>query len=55
MNELVAACKKNGLMPFANFNRLQLVPPCNISDADAKLGLELLDSSISEINKYYGV
>jgi hypothetical protein len=31
------------------------VPPCNISDADAKLGLELLDSSISEINKYYGV
>jgi taurine--2-oxoglutarate transaminase len=54
MNELVAACKKNGLMPFANFNRLQLVPPCNISDADAKLGLELLDRSISEINKYYG-
>jgi taurine--2-oxoglutarate transaminase len=54
MNELVAACRKNGLMPFANFNRLQLVPPCNISEADAKLGLELLDRSISEINKYYG-
>jgi taurine--2-oxoglutarate transaminase len=53
MNELVAACKKNGLMPFANFNRLQLVPPCNISEADAKLGLELLDKSISEIDKYY--
>ena len=53
MNELVAACRKNGLMPFANFNRLQLVPPCNISEADAKLGLELLDRSISEIDKYY--
>lgn len=53
MNELVAACRKNGLMPFANFNRLQLVPPCNISEADAKLGLELLDKSISEIDKYY--
>lgn len=53
MNELVAACRKNGLMPFANFNRLQLVPPCNVSEADAKLGLELLDKSISEINKYY--
>lgn len=53
MNELVAACKKNGLMPFGNFNRLQLVPPCNISEADAKLGLELLDKSISEIDKYY--
>lgn len=53
MNELVAACRKNGLMPFANFNRLQLVPPCNISEADAKLGLELLDISIAEIDKYY--
>lgn len=53
MNELVAACRKNGLMPFANFNRLQLVPPCNISEADAKLGLEILDKSISEIDKYY--
>jgi taurine---2-oxoglutarate transaminase len=53
MNELVAACRKNGLMPFANFNRLQLVPPCNISEADAKLGLELLDKAISEIDKYY--
>ena len=53
MNELVAACRQNGLMPFANFNRLQLVPPCNISEADARLGLELLDKSISEIDKYY--
>ncbi len=53
MNELVAACRKNGLMPFANFNRLQLVPPCNVSEADAKLGIELLDKSISEIDKYY--
>ena len=53
MNELVAACRKNGLMPFANFNRLQLVPPCNVSEADARLGLELLDKSISEIDKYY--
>lgn len=53
MNELVAACRKNGLMPFANFNRLQLVPPCNVSEADAKLGLELLDKSIAEIDKYY--
>lgn len=53
MNELVAACRKNGLMPFPNFNRLQLVPPCNISEADAKLGLELLDKSLAEIGKYY--
>ena len=53
MNELVAACKKNGLMPFNNFNRIHLCPPCNISVEDAKLGLELLDKSLTEIAKYY--
>ena len=53
MNELVAACKKNGLMPFTNFNRIHLCPPCNISVEDAKLGLEMLDKALSEIGKYY--
>jgi taurine--2-oxoglutarate transaminase len=53
MNELVAACKKNGLMPFNNFNRIHLCPPCNISVEDAQLGLELLDQSLTEIAKYY--
>ncbi len=53
MNELIAALRKNGLMPFPNFNRLHLVPPCNISEADAKLGLEIVDKSLAEIGKYY--
>ncbi len=53
MNELVAACKKNGLMPFNNFNRIHLCPPCNISVEDAKLGLEMLDKALGEIGKYY--
>ena len=42
MNELVAACKNHVLMPVNNFNRIHLCPPCNISEADAKLGLEIL-------------
>ena len=49
MNELVAACKKNGLMPFNNFNRIHMVPPCNISEADTKLGLELLSKSLTDV------
>ncbi len=53
MNELVAACKANGMMPFTNFNRIHLCPPCNISEADARLGLEILDKSLGEIAKYY--
>jgi len=53
MNELIAACRKNGLMPFPNFNRLHMTPPCNISEHDAQLGLELLDESLTEVGKYY--
>lgn len=53
MNELVAACKANGMMPFTNFNRIHLCPPCNISEVDAKLGLEILDKSLGEIAKHY--
>jgi taurine--2-oxoglutarate transaminase len=50
MNEIVAACKKNGLMPFNNFNRIHMVPPCNISEGDAKAGLQLLSKSLSDVN-----
>jgi len=49
MNEIVSACKKNGLMPFNNFNRIHVVPPCSISENDAKLGLEILSRSLSEV------
>jgi taurine--2-oxoglutarate transaminase len=40
-------------MPFNNFNRIHLCPPCNISVADATLGLEMLDKALGEIGKYY--
>jgi taurine--2-oxoglutarate transaminase len=49
MNEIVAACKKNGLMPFNNFNRIHLNPPCNVSDDDARLGLELFSKSLTDV------
>ena len=53
MNELVAACKKLGLMPFNNFNRIHLCPPCNISVEDATKGLAILDQALEEIAHYY--
>ena len=43
MNQLITACKKRGLLPFANFNRIHVVPPCNTSVEDATKGLEILD------------
>ena len=47
MNEVVAACKKGGLLPFVNFNRIHVVPPCNLSDDDAREGLAVLDAALS--------
>jgi taurine--2-oxoglutarate transaminase len=46
LNETVAACKARGLLPFANFNRIHVVPPCNVSDDEAREGLALLDGAL---------
>jgi len=53
MNELVAECKKRGLMPFTNFNRMHVVPPCNISEAEFNEGLKILDDAFSTIAHHY--
>ena len=53
MADLIAACKKNGLLPFTNYNRLHVVPPCNVSETEAKEGLAILDEVFSSIDKYY--
>jgi taurine--2-oxoglutarate transaminase len=49
MTDLVAACKSRGLLPFVNMNRLHVVPPCNVSEDEAVLGLSLLDQALGEV------
>jgi taurine---2-oxoglutarate transaminase len=46
MNATIAACKTAGLLPFANFNRIHVVPPCTISKAEARRGLAILDNAL---------
>ena len=53
MSELVAECKKRGLMPFTNFNRMHVVPPCNITETEAKEGIAIIDEALASIAKYY--
>ncbi|MFT4088745.1 MAG: aspartate aminotransferase family protein [Gordonia sp. (in: high G+C Gram-positive bacteria)] len=52
MNEVVAACKAGGLLPFANFNRIHVVPPCNISDDETREGLAILDSALDSADRH---
>ena len=47
MNATVAAAKAGGLLPFVNFNRIHVVPPLNIPDAEAHRGLDILDRALA--------
>ncbi len=46
MNKVIAACKSGGMLPFANFNRIHVCPPCTISDDEAREGLAILDAAL---------
>jgi len=53
MNEILAACRNEGLFIFNNFHRLHVVPPCTITDDEAREGLARLDRALSVADKYY--
>ncbi len=53
MNDLVRACLQGGLLPFTNYNRLHVVPPCTISAAEANEGLQILDEALGAVDAYY--
>ena len=47
MNGVVAACKERGVLPFANYNRIHVVPPLNIGDDEAHRGLAVIDEALA--------
>jgi len=53
MDELVAACKQRGLLPFTNFNRVHVVPPCTVAEDEVHEGLAILDDALSVADRYY--
>ena len=54
MNAVLAACKSGGLLPFANFNRIHAVPPCNVTDDEVAEGLRILDAALTVADGYVG-
>ncbi|MGI8564409.1 MAG: aspartate aminotransferase family protein [Candidatus Dormibacter sp.] len=53
MSELAAACKERGLYPFIHFNRMHVVPPCTISVAEVRQGLEIIDEALVVADRHY--
>ncbi|MFO0630013.1 MAG: hypothetical protein U0325_30920 [Polyangiales bacterium] len=39
-------------MPFMNFNRLHVVPPCNITDDEARQGLAIVDEALKVADRH---
>ena len=53
MGELMAACKKAGMIPFMNFNRIHMCPPCNVSEAEVRTAFAILDQALTGIAAHY--
>jgi len=53
MAELLAACKAERLLIFNNFNRLHVVPPCVVTDDEARDGLARLDRALGAVAHLY--
>jgi taurine---2-oxoglutarate transaminase len=53
MAALATGARQRGLLTFTNFNRLHVVPPCVITEAEAKEGLAILDEVLTEVDAYY--
>ncbi|MCG7593770.1 aspartate aminotransferase family protein [Mycobacterium sp. PSTR-4-N] len=54
MAAVLGACKSGGLLPFANFNRIHAVPPCNVTDDEVTEGLRILDAALDVADEYAG-
>ncbi|MFM8599527.1 MAG: aspartate aminotransferase family protein [Mycobacterium sp.] len=52
MNAVLAACKSGGVLPFANFNRIHVCPPCNVSEAEVTEGLAILDQALAVADQH---
>jgi taurine--2-oxoglutarate transaminase len=52
MTATIAACKAEGMLPFVNFNRIHVVPPCTVSEAEARRGLAILDHALDTADAY---
>jgi len=52
MAAVLAACKSGGLLPFANFNRIHAVPPCNVTDDEVAEGLRILDAALDVADQH---
>ena len=52
MGKFTAAATQAGLLVPAANNRVHVVPPCTISDAEAREGIAIIDRALDEVDAY---
>ncbi len=52
MAEVVGACKKAGLWPFAHWNRIHLAPPLIVTEEECARALAILDDALTVADAY---
>jgi len=52
VDEVLAACRRGGLWPFANYNRIHMVPPCNTTEDEVREALEILDTALDSADRH---
>lgn len=49
VSAVVAGCKRRGMLPFVNFNRVHLVPPLTTSASEVRRAIDILDEALGEV------
>lgn len=52
VDEVMAACRAGGLWPFANYNRIHMVPPCNTTADEAREAIAILDAALESADRH---
>jgi taurine--2-oxoglutarate transaminase len=52
MRSVLEACKERRLLPFVNYNRLHVVPPCTVTPEEAREGLVILDEVLDVADEH---
>ena len=49
MGALLAACRRRGVLPLSNFNRIHLVPPLTTTAEQVREGIALVDQALTDV------
>ena len=53
MTAIVEGCQAGGMVPFSNFNRIHIVPPLNVNEAEVTEGIAILDDALTNAKEQH--